>query len=228
MSRQSGPIAIETAKANTQHYEVGIGVRKTCLGPRMKYSYCLYPRGAEILRSRRSRIHGRSALISKAKRHTKVYRVSVIGGDVVTSDFGPETFNRVISVELFEHMKHYQLPLTRVAKALKPQGELFIHIFARKGSQYDFEDGWMGTHFFTGGTMPSTDRCISSKATSPWSNSGRFLVSIMREPARISLRRWMPARKRLAVSGRDIMENTAMWFYRWQIFYMACAELFTY
>lgn len=43
------PIAIETATANTQHYEVGTGVLQACLGPRMKYSSCLYPTGAETL-----------------------------------------------------------------------------------------------------------------------------------------------------------------------------------
>lgn len=43
------PIAIETATANTQHYEVGTGVLRACLGPRMKYSCCLYPTGAETL-----------------------------------------------------------------------------------------------------------------------------------------------------------------------------------
>lgn len=43
------PMAIETATANTQHYEVGTGVLAACLGPRMKYSCCLYPNGRETL-----------------------------------------------------------------------------------------------------------------------------------------------------------------------------------
>jgi cation-transporting ATPase 13A2 len=81
----------------------------------------------------------------------------VITGDVITYNFEPETFDRVISIELFEHMKTHQLLLARVAKALKPQGKLFVHIFAHKESLYDFGDGWMSTHFFTGGTMPSAD-----------------------------------------------------------------------
>jgi cation-transporting ATPase 13A2 len=78
----------------------------------------------------------------------------VVTGDVVTYNFEPETLDRVISIELFEYVKTYQLLLAKVAKALKPQGKLFIHIFAHKESPYDFEDGWMSTHFFTGGTMP--------------------------------------------------------------------------
>jgi cyclopropane fatty-acyl-phospholipid synthase-like methyltransferase len=83
--------------------------------------------------------------------------LKVITGDVVMCDFEPETFDRVISIELFEHMKNYQLLLAKVAKALKPQGRLFVHIFAHKESLYDFEDGWMSMRFFTGGTMPSAD-----------------------------------------------------------------------
>jgi cyclopropane fatty-acyl-phospholipid synthase-like methyltransferase len=58
--------------------------------------------------------------------------LKVITGDVVTHDFEPETFNPVISIELFEHMKNYQLLLAKVAKVLKLQGRLFIHIFAHK------------------------------------------------------------------------------------------------
>jgi cation-transporting ATPase 13A2 len=81
--------------------------------------------------------------------------LKVITGDVVMYDFEPETFDRAISIELFEHMKNYQLLLAKVAKALESQGRLFVRIFARKEPPYDFEDGWMSTHFFTGGTMPS-------------------------------------------------------------------------
>lgn len=46
---RSRPIAVETAAANEQHYEVGTGVLRACLGPRMKYSCCLYPKGGETL-----------------------------------------------------------------------------------------------------------------------------------------------------------------------------------
>jgi len=75
----------------------------------------------------------------------------------VDYEFERDSFDRVISIELFEHMKNYELLMAKVARALKPGGKLFVHIFAHKTTPYDFEDGWMSTHFFTGGTMPSAD-----------------------------------------------------------------------
>lgn len=83
--------------------------------------------------------------------------LKVITGDVVDYEFEPESFDRVVSIELFEHMKNYELLMAKVARALKPGGKLFVHIFAHKSTPYDFEDGWMTQHFFTGGTMPSAD-----------------------------------------------------------------------
>lgn len=59
--------------------------------------------------------------------------------------------------QLFEHMKNYELLMAKVGRALKPAGKLFVHIFAHRTTPYDYEDGWMTTHFFSGGTMPSTD-----------------------------------------------------------------------
>jgi len=81
----------------------------------------------------------------------------VITGNVVDYEFEKESFDRVVSIELFEHMKNYELLMAKVARALKPKGKLFVHIFAHKTTPYDFEEGWMSTHFFSGGTMPSTD-----------------------------------------------------------------------
>ncbi len=83
--------------------------------------------------------------------------VSVITGDVVDFEFEQESFDRVVSIELFEHMKNYKLLMAKVARALKPAGKLFVHIFSHKNTPYDFEDGWMTMHFFSGGTMPSAD-----------------------------------------------------------------------
>ena len=76
---------------------------------------------------------------------------------MVDYEFEREAFDRVVSIELFEHMKNYELLMAKIARALKPGGKLFVHIFNHKSTPYDFEDGWMSTHFFTGGTMPSTD-----------------------------------------------------------------------
>ena len=58
---------------------------------------------------------------------------------------------------MFEHMKNYELLMAKVSRALKPGGKLFVHIFTHKTTPYDYEEGWMTTHFFTGGTMNSAD-----------------------------------------------------------------------
>jgi len=54
-------------------------------------------------------------------------------------------------------MKNYELLMAKVSRALKTKGKLFVHIFTHKTTAYDFEEGWMSTHFFSGGTMPSAD-----------------------------------------------------------------------
>lgn len=156
--------------------------------------------------------------------------LKVITGDVVTYDFEAGTFDRVISIELFEHMKNYQLLMAKIARALKPQGKLFVHIFAHKESPYDFEEGWMSTHFFTGGTMPSADLLHFFQddlaLQHRWWVSGKHYAKTCED--------WLA---KMNASKTEIWpfleetygrEKTAMWFYRWQIFYMACAELFAY
>ncbi|KAI9837579.1 MAG: hypothetical protein M1819_007230 [Sarea resinae] len=196
------PIAIETEAANQQHYEVGTGVLAACLGPRMKYSCCLYEKGGETLAQaeiamlekyvQRAGLKdgqnildlgcgwGSAALyiaeifpsskvvafsnsktqkeyIDQQARTKSLTNLSTVTGNVVDYNFEEAHYDRVVSIELFEHMKNYELLMAKVARALKPGGKLFVHLFSHKSTPYDFEDGWMSTHFFSGGTMPSAD-----------------------------------------------------------------------
>lgn len=108
--------------------------------------------------------------------HRNITNVRVITGDVVDYEFNHGSYDRVVSIEvgkiinlinmqmlvtdilqLFEHMKNYELLMAKIARSLKPRGKLFVHIFSHRTTPYDYEDGWMTTHFFTGGTMPSAD-----------------------------------------------------------------------
>lgn len=269
------PIAINTADANTQHYEVGTSVLAACLGPRMKYSACLYPTGGETLAQAEiamlesyvvkadlkdgqkvldlgcgwgslslylaERFPGisvtgfsnsrtqREYIMGQAKKKG-MQNLDIITGDVVDYEFESEAFDRVVSIELFEHMKNYHLLMYKIARALKPEGKLFVHIFAHKHSPYDFEGGWMSEHFFTGGTMPSADLLHFFQddlvLRKQWWVNGKHYAKTCED--------WLAKMNR---SQKEIWpgleetygkEKAEMWFYRWQIFYMACAELFAW
>jgi cyclopropane fatty-acyl-phospholipid synthase-like methyltransferase len=135
-----------------------------------------------------------------------------------------------VSVELFEHMKNYQALMAKVSRALKPGGKLFVHIFAHRSSPYDFEDGWMTTHFFTGGTMPSADLLLwfqdDLRCQQQWWVSGThyartcedWLAKMLREKKAV----WEGLEETYGKEGAPV------WWNRWQVFYMACAELFAY
>lgn len=154
----------------------------------------------------------------------------VVTGDVVDHEFEHEHYDRVVSIELFEHMKNYELLLAKVHRALKPGGKLFVHYFAHKTSPYDFEDGWMTEHFFTGGTMPSADLLHffqrDMTLRQQWWVNGKHYAKTCED----WLTRMTEGRKALWPHLEDTYgkEKASVWFYRWQIFYMACAELFAY
>lgn len=127
-------------------------------------------------------------------------------------------------------MKNYQLLMAKMAHTLKAGGKLFVHIFAHKTTPYDFEDGWMTEHFFTGGTMPSADLlhffqrdlCLQKQ----WWVNGKHYAQTCED--------WLA---KMNASKAEIWphleetygkEKALTWFHRWQIFYLACAELFAY
>jgi cyclopropane fatty-acyl-phospholipid synthase-like methyltransferase len=269
------PIAIETAAANSQHYEVGTGVLEAMLGPRMKYSSCLYPKGGETLAQAeiamlRSYVDqagledgmsvldlgcgwGSGALyfaevlpgsritafsnsrtqkeyIDGRAREKGLTNLTAVIGDVVDYEFEEGVYDRVVSIEMFEHMKNYELLMAKIARALKPGGKLFVHYFAHRDSPYDFEDGWMTTHFFTGGTMPSADMLLyfqkDLQVEKQWWVNGlhysktceHWLSNMLANKKQL----WPHLEKTYGE------ERAGMFYNRWQIFYMACSELFAY
>lgn len=141
-------------------------------------------------------------------------------------------FDRVVSVEMFEHMKNYDLLLKRISSWLKPEGKLFVHIFTHKDYSYPFEtegeDNWMGKYFFTGGQMPA-HRLLHRfqdhlKLEKDWLWSGVHYSKTSRA--------WldnMDKNKRAIVTIlADVYgpHDAQLWFQRWRIFFMACEELF--
>ena len=147
---------------------------------------------------------------------------------------GAGVFDRVVSVEMFEHMKNYAELLRRIAGWLKPQGKLFVHIFTHRVAAYHYEvesdADWMAKYFFTGGQMPSHDLLSHFQddltLSKDWKVNGRhyeltsnaWLANMDRSKAEI-----MP----LFESTYGKSEATRWWNY-WRIFFMACAELWGY
>jgi cyclopropane-fatty-acyl-phospholipid synthase len=159
--------------------------------------------------------------------------VEVLTRDVNRLALDDDTFDRCVSIEMFEHMRNYETLLARIARWLKRDGKLFVHIFAHRTLLYPFETegegNWMGRHFFTGGIMPSADTLLQFQRD--LSIERRWLVDgthYMRT-ANAWLARQDANRDAVMNVLRDAYgESASLWFQRWRMFWMACAELFGY
>ena len=196
----TGPIAEVPEKANEQHYELPAAFLGLILGPRRKYSGCLWPDGVQTLAEAEeamlalsceraqvadgmrildlgcgwgslslwlaeryplaqitgvSNSHGQREWIEAEADRRGLRNLEIITADV--NDFAPEgSFDRVMSIEMFEHMRNWRELLARVATWLEPSsGRAFIHVFSHRTLPYLFQGTWAAARFFTAGLMPS-------------------------------------------------------------------------
>ncbi len=141
-------------------------------------------------------------------------------------------FDRVVSVEIFEHMRNYDLLLSRICSWLKPSGKLFVHIFAHKDSAYEFmtqgADNWMGRYFFTGGIMPAQQIFREfeehMRVASEWVWEGTHY----QKTAEAWLTNLDQNKNRVITLFRKAMPTSEAkrMYHRWRIFFLACAETF--
>lgn len=272
-------LAEQTAAANEQHYEVPTAFYHFCLGPRLKYSGCLYPEGTETLAQaeehmlalyaeRAQLADGQNILelgcgwgslcLYNAERfpHTRITAVSnsrtqkehidtearkrgldnlrVITADINEFDITPGQFDRVVSVEMFEHLKNYEKLFRHIARWLKPGGLLFTHIFTHHRLSYHFvprdASDWMSRYFFTGGQMPAHDLLPQFQndltLVTDWKINGRHY----QQTAEHWLQNMDRHKEEIIPLFRDTYgpDQALKWWCYWRVFYMACAELWGY
>jgi cyclopropane-fatty-acyl-phospholipid synthase len=186
-----------------------------------------YPR-AHVLGVSNSRSQREHILAEAARRGLS--NVAIVTCDINEFDPG-ERFDRVVSIEMFEHVHNHARLLEAVARWLRPGGKLFVHHFCHRHLMYRFEDAgdddWMARHFFTGGLMPAADTLLHLQ--DHLALEERWLVSgtHYQRTANHWLENQDRARAALTPVLRDIYRDDAeRWRQRWRIFWMACAELF--
>ncbi len=272
---RASEIAVETAAANVQHYEVPAAFFQAVLGPHLKYSSAYWPAGVtelgaaeaamlELTAARAGLADGQDVLdlgcgwgsltlwgaarypgsrftavsssasqrafIEDRARRRGLANVTVRTADVRTLELAKASFDRVVSIEMFEHMRNYELLLRRIATWMRPSGALFVHVFAHRQHAYPFEDAgrtdWMAREFFTGGLMPSAQLLHHFQAdlqiVDEWHLSGTHYARTA-EAWYANLMARRPACESLLAVG-----SGGHRFQRWRVFFLACAELFGY
>jgi cyclopropane-fatty-acyl-phospholipid synthase len=180
-----------------------------------------------------SNSRSQKAYIDQQAQRRRLNNLEVITANI--ADFQThKTFDRCVSVEMFEHVRNHDLLLGRIADWLKPDGCLFVHIFCHRELTYLFETegraNWMGRHFFTGGMMPSANWLRQFhrhlQVQQQWQVNGTHY----QRTCEAWLQR-LDAQKEAVIQlfQQDMNRRlAARQFHRWRIFFMACAELFGY
>ena len=173
------------------------------------------------------------AFIEARCREQGLANVRVITCDVNRLQLPGNSFDRCISIEMFEHMRNYATLLERIGGWLREEGKLFVHIFCHRTLLYPFEtdgaDNWMGRHFFTGGLMPAADTLLWFQDTLRIED--RWLVDGTHYQR--TANHWLANQDAqeaevLAILRQAYGDAAPLWFQRWRMFWMACAELFGY
>jgi len=180
-----------------------------------------------------SNSHSQRRFIEQSAAAHGLVNVRVITADM--NDFSiDERFDRVVSVEMFEHMRNYGELFRRINGWLEPDGLFFMHIFTHRAVPYEFIDrdatDWMSRHFFSGGMMPSDDLPLafdeSLELEDRWTWSGVHY----QKTAEAWLQNMDDNRDAVMRVLSDIYgaDQAHRWWMRWRVFFMACAELFGY
>jgi cyclopropane-fatty-acyl-phospholipid synthase len=173
-------------------------------------------------------------LIEKRAAARGLDNVTVLTRDVEHLELDAASFDRVVSVEMFEHVRNHRLLTERIARWLRPGGKLFVHVFAHTSAAYPFETGaradWMARHFFTGGLMPSDDLLLHSvrglAVEDHWVVSGTHYAR--------TLRAWLDRLDADRDRAVQLLEDAygpgegGRWYHRWRVFDLACEELFAF
>jgi len=269
------PIALETDKANEQHYEIPAGFFNLCLGARRKYSCCFYENAdttldeaeeaALALTSEHADIQDGQSILelgcgwgsltlwmaekypacnitavsnSASQRDYIMEQAKAKGFDtieVITADMNhfatDGRYDRIVSVEMFEHIANWRNLLSKATRWLKPEGKIFIHVFSHKAAPYRFnhldKSDWIAQHFFSGGIMPSHDLMHQFPDLVEMEDEWRWSGDHYEKTARDWLVNFDRNQKEIdpileAVYGDD----AALWKRRWRLFFLATAGLF--
>jgi cyclopropane-fatty-acyl-phospholipid synthase len=158
--------------------------------------------------------------------------------DVITCDMNDfttsDTYDRVVSVEMFEHMRNYPVLFQQIHDWLRPGGKFFMHIFVHRAVPYLFEENdesdWMGRYFFSGGIMPSDDLPLFYQEHLKFLQRWRWDGTHYQKTAYAWLQNMDANKDQLwpVFENTYGKENARQWWMRWRMFFMACEELFGY
>ncbi|KAJ1984667.1 hypothetical protein H4R34_000501 [Dimargaris verticillata] len=287
----SAPIAVDTDKANEQHYELPLEFMELFMAGHVKYSSGYYPNGPTGLDEAEERmlesycqkagltdgqtildlgcgwgslvfylakkypssqITGFSNSASQCNyinRQTKALglaNVSAVTGDITDFDWDkPRRFDRIITIEMIEHMKNYDQLFRKLSNWLNASGLLFVEIICHKSLPYHFDtkdaNSWMAQNFFTGGCMPSRDLYFYFQRDlvilDHWYLNGvhfhhtaedwlRRLTTHRDRAVKVLGRFYCPPD--VDPDGHEAQIIGEKWFSRWRVYLMSCAEMFAF